>query len=180
MIGKVAKLKCAVIIIIAALILTVTGCGVAPGEDSADRVITANNNNYIEIEIKGRTFNLELALNDRQRARGLMGRDEIAEDGGMLFVMPPVEPFPAELTFWMKNCLVPIDVIFLADDGAITAIHEMEPPLPGTPDDELIRYSSNGPAQFAVELRGGMASDLGLKRGEYILFPFGTLLDLAE
>lgn len=179
MIGKIAMLKCAVVIIVAALILTVAGCGSAPGEDSADHAITADNN-YIEIEIKGRTFNLELALNDRQRAKGLMDRDEIAEDGGMLFVMPPVEPFPAELTFWMKDCLVPIDIIFLADDGAITAIHEMEPPLPGTPYDQLIRYSSNGPAQFAVELRGGMAADLGLVKGEYIVLPFGQLLDLAE
>ncbi|MDW7728489.1 MAG: DUF192 domain-containing protein [Bacillota bacterium] len=166
-------------IIIAVLTLTVAGCGSAPVEDSKGRAVTVDNN-YIEIEIKGRTFNLELALNDRQRARGLMGRDNIDEDGGMLFVMPPAEPFPAELTFWMKDCLVPIDVIFLASDGAITAIHEMEPPLPGTPDDELIRYSSNGPAQFVVELRGGMAAELDLEQGEYIIFPFEHLLDVAE
>jgi len=163
-----------------ALIAISTGCSSQSGAGSAEHTATAVSDDYIEIEIKGRPFKLELALNDRQRARGLMGRDEIAEDGGMLFVMPPVEPFPAELTFWMKDCLVPIDVIFLTAEGMITAIHEMKPPSPGTPDNYLTRYSSNGLAQFAVELRGGMASELGLEQGEVIELPFEQLLEMAE
>ncbi len=180
MIKKRLFISSIILFMLIALITISAGCGSQSGAGSAEPTATAVGDDYIKIELKERPFTLELALNDRQRAKGLMKRDEIAEDGGMLFVMPPVEPFPAELTFWMKDCLVPIDVIFLTAEGMITAIHEMEPPAPGTPDNDLIRYSSNEPAQFAVELRGGMASELGLEQGEVIELPFEQLLEMAE
>ncbi len=134
----------------------------------------------LELQIGGQLFELELALDDKQRAAGLMGREEIDPSGGMLFVMPPVEPFPAELTFWMKDCLVPIDLIFLSTEGEITATHEMQPPEPGLSDEELLRYSSNSPAQYAIELRGGTVKDLNLQVGDTIELPFDYLLELAR
>ncbi len=135
---------------------------------------------FEEVELAGRVFRLELALDDEQRALGLMWRERLADDEGMLFVFPNRDPYPVELGFWMKNCLIPIDVIFINPDGFITAIHEMEPPEPGTPDSELPGYYSNGPAQFAIEIRGGLAAELGLQVGDYIELNRDYLLELAR
>lgn len=135
---------------------------------------------FEEVELAGRVFKLELALTDEERALGLMWRELLAEDQGMLFVYPDREPYPTELGFWMKNCLIPIDVIFLSRNGYITAIHEMQPPEPGTPDQELAGYYSEGPAQFAIEIRGGLAAELGLQEGDYINLSGDYLMGLAE
>ena len=135
---------------------------------------------YAEIEIEGVLFKLELALTPSQRSIGLMGRQQIDDNGGMLFVFPDNERYPSEVNFYMKNCLVPIDVIFIDGEGIITTIHEMEPPQPGTPDQELIMYPSMGPVQFAIELRGRRAAELGLKPGDYIDLPSDYLLQYAR
>jgi uncharacterized protein len=132
------------------------------------------------VQIEGVIFNLELALNPEQRAEGLMGRDKIADDGGMLFVFPGEKPYPTELSFWMKNCLVPIDLLFLDSAGKIIAIHEMEPPDSDTPDNQLSVYQSGAPAQFAIEIKGGLASELDLQVGDLIELRFTELLRLAE
>lgn len=135
---------------------------------------------YAEIEIEGVLFRLELALTSSQRNIGLMGRQQIDDNGGMLFVFPDNERYPSKVNFYMKNCLVPIDVIFIDGEGIITTIHEMEPPQPGTPDQELIMYPSMGPVQFAIELRGRRAAELGLKPGDYIELPSDYLLQYAR
>lgn len=135
---------------------------------------------FEEVELAGQVFNLELALTDDERALGLMWREHLADDEGMLFVFPDREPYPRELGFWMKNCLIPIDVIFIDREGFVTAIHEMQPPEPGTPDSDLPGYHSNGPAQFAIEIRGGLATELGLQAGDYIEFRRDYLVQLAR
>ena len=133
-----------------------------------------------EVQIKGVVFKLELALTPEEWAEGLMGRKDIAADGGMLFVYPDRPPFPTELSFWMKNCLVPIDLLFLDPDGKVVAFHEMEPPLPGTADHELPSYRSGAPAQFAIELKGGRAAELGVTIGDVIELRFEELLKMAR
>ena len=133
-----------------------------------------------EVWLADRLFIMELALTPEQRAQGLMGRSSMVDNEGMLFVFPDVEPFPTEVSFWMKNCLMPIDVIFISREGQITAVYEMQPPLPGTPDSELIIYTSNGPVQFAIELRGGLAAELGLQARDFISLRDDYLLKLAK
>lgn len=147
---------------------------VAPDPVADDKPMTA------EIELKDRLVSMEVALTPEERARGLMGRASLDDDKGMLFIFPAGEPFPTEVSFWMKNCLMPIDVIFISREGLVTAIHEMQPPLPGTPDEELIRYPSNGPVQFAIELRGGLAAELGLQVGDLVELKSDYLLEFAE
>jgi uncharacterized protein len=178
------KVKNAALIIFTVIcaMLFSSGCGAgditsSPGEEEIENAVGSE---LLTVELGGRLFELELALTDEARTQGLMYRDEIAENGGMIFVYPPVEPFPAVINFWMKNCLVPIDVIFLNPKGIITAIHEMQPPDPGMHDDALIRYSSKLPAQFAIELRGGMAAELGLTTGNRIELPMEELLEMAR
>ncbi|MEX0655447.1 MAG: DUF192 domain-containing protein [Phycisphaeraceae bacterium] len=128
------------------------------------------------VEIAGRTFELELALTPASRHRGLSDRAEIAEDGGMLFVFPE----PRQLSFVMRDCLVPIDLIYLDGAGRIVRTHAMEVEPYGRADWLLTPYHSGEPAQFVIELRGGMVADLGLRRGQRIDLPADELKARAE
>lgn len=134
-------------------------------------------------EIKDRTFELDLALTAKQREKGLGGVESISVDGGMLFVFRR----PAYKSFVMRDCTVPIDIIFLGPRGEIIAMHEMEvepPQRPGESDsayeNRLKSYESDGLAQFAIELKGGTMDELNLKIGDRIELPYDDLKARAE
>ncbi len=128
------------------------------------------------VQIQGRTFHLELALDADARYQGLSDRASIAEDGGMLFVFPDSK----FREFVMRRCLVPIDIIFLGANGRVVAMHAMQVEPPGTSEDELKEYFSEYPAQFAIELRGGTLPGLGLKKGQKIDLPLESLKARAQ
>lgn len=117
------------------------------------------------IPISGREWRLEVAADDAARSRGLGGRSELPPDGGMIFIFPDAAP----RAFWMAECRMPIDLIFLDRFGTILALHEMpaEPPR-GEGESEsdyhgrLPMYASRRPAQFAIELPPGSIRSLGL------------------
>lgn len=175
---KFYTLVCLAVIFI--LLVLVSGCI----EEEVDNTPADNNGEgrpFIEnVEIRGHPFEMELALTPEERSRGLMWRENLAENRGMLFVFPAHSPYPIELNFWMKNCLMPIDVIFLDSEGRVTTVHEMEPPASNMSDEELPVYPSNGPAQYAIELRGGLAAELGLQVGDLIDLRKDYLLCWAE
>ncbi len=125
----------------------------------------------LPLDLAGQRFKLELALTDAQIEKGMMFREAIGDREGMLFVFPDA----AHRRFWMKNCRVPIDVIFMDGQGWIVAIRTMTPPDPATDENDLPRYPSGRPAQFAIELQGGMAEKLGLKRDDQIALPLSDL-----
>ncbi|MEM7488147.1 MAG: DUF192 domain-containing protein [Pseudomonadota bacterium] len=106
-------------------------------------------------------FDTELALTPQEQARGLMFREEMARLSSMLFVFPAAR----ERGFWMRNTLLPLDIIFLDDAGTITRIHENAVPL----DETVIR--SEGPARAVLEINGGLAADLGLAVGDQLRSP---------
>ena len=157
-----------------------TGCTFNQSDALSPEIVADKKPFTEEVQLKDQLFLMELALTPLQRAQGLMGRKSMADNRGMLFVFSDTDPFPAVLSFWMKNCLMPIDVIFISGEGLITAIHEMQPSLPDTPDEELITYSSIEPVQFAIELRGGLAAELGLQIGDMIELRSDYLLKFAE
>lgn len=128
------------------------------------------------VTIAGERFELDLALNDAQRTRGLMGVEHLDPNEGMLFVFPDLQP----RRFWMKDCLIQIDVIFLDDRGRIVRMHTMDPPAPGTRDSDLRTYPSVYPARFAIELAGGRAEALGLSAGDQIDLPLERLKAMAR
>ena len=78
------------------------------------------------ITLAGEQFTVELALTDPARARGLMFRKELPAHTGMLFVFDR----PAPRSFYMKNCLIDLDIIFIAADGSIARIYTMKTPVP--------------------------------------------------
>lgn len=128
-----------------------------------------------QVQIGDRTFTLELALDDATRTQGLMHRESLAEDGGMLFVFPSA----AVRGFWMKNCLMDLDIIFLDGMGYVTAVHTMTAPPPGSKG-PFPSWSSVTPAQFAIEIQPGLAKQLGVKRGDQIELPLKRLKSRAK
>ena len=126
--------------------------------------------------VNGRTFYLELALDDDARFQGFSDRESIAADGGMLFVFPRAKV----RYFVMRRCLVPIDIIFLDATGRIVRMQQMQVEPPDTPEADLRPYSSVYPAQFAIELRGGTLDELGLEPGRKLDLPFADLKKKAR
>lgn len=106
-------------------------------------------------------FTVELALSMRQRSRGLMFREELAPDAGMLFVYPQEQ----EIRMWMRNTLIPLDMIFVASDGRIVHIAEETVPL----SEKVI--SSGGPARAVIEVGGGTARRLAIRPGDRVRHP---------
>lgn len=114
------------------------------------------------------TYQVEVAVDDASRAKGLMERKSLPQDHGMLFVFPTV----AENGFWMKNTLIPLDMIFINADGVIRTIHPMAEPN----SRKIIK--SGGPVKAGVEINGGEAKKMGLKPGDIVHHKiFGNPLD---
>ena len=106
-------------------------------------------------------FLVELALTPQEQSQGLMFRESMAADHGMLFVFPDVSMHG----FWMRNTLIPLDIIFIRDDGTIAHIAERAIPL----DESTI--SSRVPVRSVLELNGGTAERLGIRIGDKVSHP---------
>jgi uncharacterized membrane protein (UPF0127 family) len=114
-------------------------------------------------EVRGE-LGVEISDTRRERARGLMGRDSLPDNAGMLFVYDGAR----ELSFWMKNTLVPLDIIFVGEDMRVLNV-EHASTEPGVPDDELTRYRSDGGAQYVVEAERGYANRTGVSPGDRLV-----------
>src|SRR5882724_1996046 len=101
------------------------------------------------------TFRVELARTAPEHEKGLMYREHLAPDAGMLFLFER----PAMQTFWMKNTLIPLDMIFISSDHTIAGIVVDAEPLTLTP------RAVNEPAQYVLEIGGGLATRLGIRAG---------------
>jgi len=111
-------------------------------------------------------FDVELALNDAERARGLMFRDKLGPYDGMLFDFYQEAP----VSFWMKNTLIPLDMVFIAGDGTIRHIHANA--VPHSTD----TVPSEFPVRAVLEINGGSAKLLGIKPGDKVKHPiFGNV-----
>jgi uncharacterized membrane protein (UPF0127 family) len=110
-------------------------------------------------------FDVDLALNDIERARGLMFRKELGPYEGMLFDFYQEAP----VTFWMKNTLIPLDMVFIAADGTIRHVHANAKPL------STDTIPSEYPVRAVLEINGGSARLLGIKPGAKVKHPiFGN------
>ena len=104
-------------------------------------------------------FMVEVADSPREREYGLMCRKAMAADRGMLFLFPRAEP----QAFWMRNTLIPLDIIYIGANGRVVSISRNAQPLDESPQ------PSAGPAQFVLELAGGRAAQIGLLPGDRVL-----------
>lgn len=102
---------------------------------------------------------IEVADDPREMARGLMYRRELCGTCGMVFVYPEARI----RSFWMKNTLLPLDMIFMENNGRIVDIHESTEPLREFPP-----YSSRAPVSIILEVNAGFAGKEGLKVGDVV------------
>ena len=102
-------------------------------------------------------FTVEIAGTPDQQERGLMFRRSLAGDRGMIF---PYEP-PQEVAFWMKNTLIPLDIVYIRADGTIARITNAAPM-------DLTPLPSGEPIADVLEIRGGRAAELGIKEGDVV------------
>lgn len=107
------------------------------------------------------SFNIEIATTNGERALGLMYRRELPEDAGMLFLYDPPQP----ITMWMRNTILPLDMIFISTDGKVHRIESHTEPF----STEVI--SSDGTVQGVLEVNAGAAAKIGLKAGDEVAFP---------
>lgn len=111
-------------------------------------------------------FQIELALNDSERARGLMFREKLGPYEGMLFDFMQEQP----VSFWMKNTLIPLDMLFIGADGTIRSIHANA--VPQSTD----AIPGGYPVRAVLEINGGSARLLGIKVGDKVKHPiFGSV-----
>jgi uncharacterized membrane protein (UPF0127 family) len=118
----------------------------------------------IETQAGTQHFKIEEAQTPAQMSQGLMYRRAMPADAGMLFEFPKVQV----ASFWMKNTLIPLDMLFIAPDGTIADYHERAVPL----SEEAI--NSDQPVAAVLELNGGIIAKLGIKRGDHVVHPFFT------
>ncbi len=105
-------------------------------------------------------FPVELALTDAERQRGLMFREHLADDAGMLFIFERARV----QSFWMKNTRLPLDMLFIGEDGTIAGIVEGAEPL------TLVSRRVQKPSRYVLELMAGSARQRGLSAGQRVVF----------
>jgi uncharacterized membrane protein (UPF0127 family) len=138
-----------------------------PSGPGAAQSLASFDKDTLEIETAGgrHAFDVELALTREQHSQGLMYRQSLAPDAGMLFLYQRAQP----VAFWMKNTYIPLDIIFIGEDGRIVNIAKRTVPFSTTP------IPSEGPVLGILEVNSGTTGRLGVAPGDIVLHPaFGT------
>ncbi len=121
---------------------------------------TKEGNPLFQLTIKGKKIRVEVVQTEDEKARGLMFRESLGKDEGMLFVYDREE----FLTFWMKNTLIPLSIAFIDRKGKIVDIQDMEP-------FSLYTHASALPAQYALEMNKGWFKRNGIGVGDLVKIP---------
>ena len=118
------------------------------------------------VELSGERFSVELADTADKRSLGLMFRDSMPDDHGMLFI------FPGETrrSFWMKNTRIPLDIFYFDRNLALVSVSENTLPCRTR---KCPSYPSDGPATYVLELNAGKAAELGVKSGDVLKLHLG-------
>lgn len=113
--------------------------------------------------IRGVCFDAEIAVTEAERAQGLMFRETLGRDRGMLFVFPG----EARHRFWMKNTLIELDIVFIGSDRRIVGISHRAQPCRKEP---CVTYGPPADAAYALEIAGGVAAARGFAAGDLVEF----------
>lgn len=140
-------------VIVASFVFEPSGCRRKPSQSDLPTV---------RMQLGGDTFTLEVANTEAARQYGLMHRDSMPSDHGMLFVFAEEQ----RQSFWMKNTRIPLDIIFVDASGKVVSIHQMKPY-------DLRSTRSDGPAKYAIEINQGRAKEAGVKPGDQLKIPQG-------
>jgi uncharacterized membrane protein (UPF0127 family) len=118
-----------------------------------------------QVELGGQRFTVELALSRDEQARGLMFREQLADDHGMLFIFSGLAP----RSFWMKNTRIPLDILYFDADLKLVGVARNARPCAADP---CPGYPSSGPARYVLELNAGRAAALGVREGDSLRLLF--------
>jgi uncharacterized membrane protein (UPF0127 family) len=121
-------------------------------------------NRFVTIYIEDKPFMAEIADTPEKQSQGLMFRHKIKDDYGMLFIFTEEDT----RSFWMKNTLIALDIIFLNRERQIVDMFVAVPPCCGDP---CPSYTAKFPAQYVLEINGGLAKKLKIKIGDKIFLP---------
>ena len=111
------------------------------------------------LQVGGHEVTVEVAESDAERQQGLMGRDSLPEDHGMLFIYSR----PQTLSFWMRNTDIPLDIAYISQDGVIVDVQQMEPHTQE-------QHPSREPAMYALEMNQGWFEAHGVGVGDRVQF----------
>ncbi len=150
--------------------------GFASGCDSAAVDAVAAAPETVRATIAGRSFTLDTAVTEDERFAGLSGVASLPADGGMIFAFPEAAP----RAFVMRDCLIPLDIVFLDPGGRVIRTAHMPLDPPGTRESALTRHESRYPAQFVIELMGGTLETLDLSPGDRVELPYEQLRTAAN
>ena len=144
----------------ACALLGLLGSGCKSGGQQASSSQAPGNTPRVVVQADGRAvpFRVEVASTPEEHARGLMYRSHLDADAGMLFVFDQ----PQVQRFWMKNTLIPLDMIFIGADHRIAGV--VENAAPETETERMVPARS----QYVLEIGGGLASRLGIHAGEVV------------
>ena len=112
------------------------------------------------VEIRGQRFTVEVADSNEERSRGLMFRDSLEKDTGMLFVHDNEEP----QAYWMKNTHIPLDILYFSKDRKLVSAQERVPPC--SAGDRCPPYASDGAALYVLELNAGSVALFKIQTGD--------------
>jgi uncharacterized protein len=137
-----------------------TGCGLMQsGEGGKENVKTPS---VVFETSKGKTpLTIEIADTSEERAKGLMNRKNLPEGNGMLFIFEGEK----QVIFWMKNTLIPLDMIFL--DAKYNVVHIQKDARPCVKD-PCETFPSGKPAKYVIEVNSGTSDKIGLKEGDKV------------
>lgn len=127
---------------------------------------TTTSSEYVTVivSINSVKINAMLADTPSKQMLGLGNRNTLGENDGMLFPYPQkIKPF-----YWMKNMLIPIDIIWISDNNIVGIEKSVNPPGIGTPDTELTRYSPTEPVNYVLEVNSGFSDKHLIKVGDEV------------
>jgi uncharacterized membrane protein (UPF0127 family) len=151
-------------VLLAGLLCVAAACSNGGSPRAQDSKLPIEPLDVITHDGKPHHFSVEIADNYETRERGLMFRKSLAPDAGMLFDFK----YPQQVAFWMKNTLIPLDIIFIGPDGRILNIARQATPM----SEENL--PSAGPVLGVLEIAGGRAGELGIGPGDKVnhrIFP---------
>lgn len=122
---------------------------------------TAGNGSWVEL--KGKRFVVEVADDPAERERGLMFRDDLAPDHGMIFIHDEEAP----QAYWMKNTKIPLDILYFDHMRKLVSAQQRVPPC--SLGDRCPPFASEGPALYVLELNAGVAESLGVRAGDQLV-----------
>ena len=140
-----------------AVALCLSACGQKPDQYEANTIpLTLPN---------GQTIRVEMMIREQDMMKGMMFRDEMKPDHGMLFFHPKV----ANMSYWMFQVKIPLDIVWLDADRKVVELIQNVPPCT-TRASQCPTYGGNQPSLYVLELAGGTAKKYGLRVGESVAF----------